>query len=85
MISAWIVVRQEKHIDDRFWVCLSSDDALRIATDVTAYWKSHYLINEADETLYEDQIYHFDAEDSFHVYVQPQKIREVGEAGKVVD
>ena len=79
MIDAWIVIREEKHNDDRFWVCLTKDDALKIAADVTAYWVAQYAPEEADETLYADQVFHFDAEDSFCVYVQPQIIRERGE------
>ncbi len=79
MKNAWIVIRYEKHIDDRFWVCLQKDDALKIAADVTAYWKTKYEPEEVDETLYEDQIFHFDAEDMFRVVVQPQEVRETGE------
>lgn len=79
MIEAWIVSREEKHIDDRFWVCLTKADALKIAADVTAYWKNAYEPEEVDETLYEDQVFHFDADDAFRVVVQPQQIREPGE------
>jgi len=35
MKDAWIVVREEKHLDDKFWICLHREDALRIAKEVT--------------------------------------------------
>ena len=81
MIDAWIVTREEKHVDDCYWVCLQKDDALKIAADVTNYWRAQYEpeADSIDETLYEDQLFHFDAEDCFRVTVQPQAIREPGE------
>jgi hypothetical protein len=42
MIEAYLVVREEKHIDDKHWVCLSREDALRIARDVVAHWSKRY-------------------------------------------
>lgn len=83
MIAAWIVIREEKHLDDRFWVCLTKEDALTIAADVTAYWRAEYEPKAVDETLYEGQVFHFDAEDGFRVVVQPQSIREPGECGNI--
>lgn len=85
MIEAWIVVREEKHVSDKFWVCFDREDALKIATDVTAYWRNGYdpQTDEIDETCYEDLIFHYDAEDQFRVYVQPQQIRERGEFEKI--
>ena len=79
MIGSWIVVRKEKHIDDRFWICLNKDDALKIAFDVSEYWKAKYNTEAVDEDLYGDQLFNYDAEDSFRVYVKPQQIRESGE------
>lgn len=83
MLDAWIVTREEKHVDDRHWVCLDKNDALKIAADVTAYWSDQYEPDSIDETLYEDQIFHFDAEDAFRVVVQPQLIRQPGESADV--
>jgi hypothetical protein len=82
MIDGWIVVREEKHIDMKFWVCLNKDDALKIANDVTNYWKEKYDPNpeDVDTELYESLIFNFNADDMFWVYVQPQKINEIGEA-----
>jgi len=89
MISAWIVVREEKHVDDRFWVCLNKDDALQIARDVTAYCMGLYSEDErmkldVDEELYGDSeaerlVFNCTVDDGFSVYVQPQQIREPGE------
>jgi hypothetical protein len=83
MTDAWIVVRQEKHIDERYWVCVSKEDALKIAADVVAYWTAGYHPDPdcVDTTLYDDQLFHVDAEDAFRVVVQPQQIRDVGEVG----
>ena len=84
MINAYIVVREEKHIDDRFWVCLEQEDALKIAADVTAYWRKEYNTDsydpgDIDEELHEDLLFHFHAGSEFRVYVQPQQIREANE------
>jgi len=84
VISGWIVVREEKHIDDRFWVCQFREDAPRIAADVARYWRAEYGIDyhrksDVDETCYGDQIFHYGVEDCFRVYVQPQPILEAGE------
>lgn len=81
MINAWIVVRQEQHIEDKYWLCLERDDALGIASDVTEYWREKYKLDadEVDETLYADLIFNYNAEDAFRVFAQPQQIRERGE------
>jgi hypothetical protein len=81
MKQGWIVVREEKHVDPKFWVCTDKADALAIAADVTAYWreKNQPDPENVDEELYEDMAFHYDAEDCFRVYVQPQDIRDPGE------
>lgn len=84
MKTAWIVVREEKHIDPKFWVCTEQADALKIATDVTNYWRQEYAaaINEGyecSEELHELQVFNFDVEDLFRVYVEPVDFREAGE------
>jgi len=45
MKDGFIVVRKEKHLDDKYWVCEDKIDALRIASDVTDYWmdNTYYL------------------------------------------
>lgn len=82
MIDSWIVVRSERHVDDRYWVCLALKDALLIAKTVTAYWveANGMKDQDIDQELYEDQIYRFDVDDGFRVLVYPQKIRQVGES-----
>jgi hypothetical protein len=81
MIEAWIVVREEKHVDDKFWVCIDREDTLKIAKDVTEYWKTQYdpQLDEIDETCYGNTIFNYNAEGMFWVYVRPQQIRERGE------
>ena len=81
MIDAWLVVREEKHIDDRHWVCLDKEDALIIAGDVTDYWIDQYKDSngEVDDVPCEGQIFRHDQEDSFYVYVIPTTIRGKGE------
>ena len=84
MKGGFIVVRKEKHIDDKYWVCETIHDALRIAQDVTGYWKNEYGCDkdqdvDVDETLYENLLFHYSAEDMFSIIVQPQHIREKGE------
>jgi hypothetical protein len=83
MINAWIVIREENCIDAKYWVCLNKDDALKIAKDVTEYWKDES--DEVDTELYEDMIYNYSAEDSFSVIVQPQQIREPGETNDTLE
>ena len=81
MKPGWIVVREEKHIDKRFWVCVNKEDALAIARDVTEYWKKVYSPNPdlIDEILYEDLLFNYNAEEKFWVYVKPQAILQEGE------
>jgi len=85
MIEAWIVIRKEKHVDTKYWVCLNSEDALRIAQDITRYWKGQQasFISQypeyVDNNLYGDIIFHFEVEESFCIVVQPQQIRGKGE------
>jgi hypothetical protein len=81
--DGWIVVREERHIEPKFWICFDRADALKIAADVIAYWSEQYeqIIAEgpADTELYGDQILHFDLEDAFYVRVQPQQVRAPGD------
>ena len=79
MIQAWLVVREEKHIDDKYWVFLRKEDALKVAESVTKFWCDKYSSGEIDTTLYEDLIFHHNQEDAFRVFVQPQMIRDAGE------
>ncbi len=83
MIDGFIVVREERHIDDKHWVCHELDDALKIANDVCDYWKNQYEVGSGDgcvdETLYEGLLFHFSAEEAFRVHVEPVEIRAAGE------
>lgn len=79
MINAWLVVRTEKHIDDRYWVCLRRADALAIAKDVAGYWANQYSWQRLDRKRIGDSIFSRSAEECFTVDVIPQMIRENGE------
>lgn len=83
-IPGWIVVREERHIDDKFWVCLTREDAVRVAAAVAQEWRDQCGVVPGapglDETCYGDQVFHCDVEDCFRVYAQPQSILEAGEA-----
>jgi hypothetical protein len=83
MKRGYIVVREQKNISPKFWVCEDILDAMRIAQYVTRYWTGKYksLIKEGeyDTTLYEDLVFHFDLHGYFRVFVQPQTIRKKGE------
>lgn len=79
MKTGWIVIRTEKHVDDKYWVCMKRKDALAIAKDVAEYWRSQYPHFRVDRTRYGEAIFSRMAEEYFHVYVIPQVIREDGE------
>lgn len=87
MIPAWLVVRKERHVDDRFWVCLSREDALIIARDVAAYWRAYYEPSpeDLDTNLYETLIFNENADcsDRYWVYAMPIMAREAGETRAV--
>jgi len=79
MSSGFIVIRTEKHVDDKYWVCLNENDALRIAVEVSEYWKKEYSTwKEYDTELYEDLIFNCteESQNLFSVQVQPQTINE---------
>jgi hypothetical protein len=81
MSTGWIIIRQERHQEDRYWVYLQKDDALKIASELTVYWRAKYLPEPEviDEELSGDQVYHFSAEDCFRVVVRPIVIHKPGE------
>jgi hypothetical protein len=81
MLTAFIVIREEKHIDPKYWVCLVRRDALKIARDVTDYWIDHYQPEPeyVDTKLYADQIFNYNCDGAFHVSVESLEIREAGE------
>lgn len=79
MISAYIVVRKEKHVDDRYVVTMDLDDALAIAKSMSDYWSNEYGNNELDAACYGDAIYSVLEDDAFSVQVFPIQIREKGE------
>lgn len=88
MIEAWLVVRKEKHVDDKYWVCFEREDALAIAKDVAAYWKKNYKLEDGDvntklfsnlvfqEAGYEGELY--------TVTVEPILLRQKGETWKQI-
>lgn len=83
MINAYIIVREQKNIDNKYIVCLEKDDALKIANEMTDYWLAYYFKNieldDVDFELYGDSIYSVSYEELFSVDVMPQEIKEAGE------
>ena len=82
MTPAWIVVRTERHVEDRFWIFEREKDAVFVAEAVVAYWADQYgsaLDGCTDTYLREDLVYHVNREDAFRVYVRPVFVRGVGE------
>lgn len=81
MLTGWLVIREEKHVDPRYWVCIDKEDALKIASGVAHYWWTKYGPDpdEVDTNLYADQIFNIDVEECYRIQVFPQRIRELGE------
>lgn len=81
MKNAFIVVRDETRIDRRYWVCISKDDAFRIALDVVEYWKGKYpwWNEEFYSDTNEERLFEFLVPDAFSVTVHPITINEPGE------
>ena len=83
MIPGWIVIREEPHVEDRFWICLKKEDALAIADDVIQYWEGQSEPEGVDVTLYRaDQVLRFHAYGRFCVTVLAQSVREAEERDK---
>ncbi len=86
MIDAWIVVRKERHIDDKYWVCHNEEDALMIAMEVTGYWIKEKSLEEEEldrQVCSSGLIFSvMDEEGEFSVTVNPQTIRCEGETKK---
>jgi hypothetical protein len=87
MLNGFIVVREESHIEPKYWVCLTLEDAMEIARAVTDYWINQYspyspYTTFIDTKCYENQLFNYNAEELFRVFVQPQQIREPGETSK---
>ena len=86
MVNGFIVVLEEKHSDNRYWVYSERKDALKIAKEISSYWKENYedVIGEGevdiDRALYNESIiYNYNVEDCFCVYVKSTVIRSAGE------
>jgi hypothetical protein len=84
MKTGWIIVREESHVDDKYWICEEKEDALKIARDVSAYWLKEYEPEkeDIDIELYGNLIFNTSTEDGFSVHVSPQTIRSTGEVNK---
>ncbi len=76
MIAGYLVIREQRNIDPKYWVCLDRADALIIAGDVTNYWKKQYDDGELDNECDDEEIYRYIQEDCFSVIVRTIKIRE---------
>ena len=46
MNQAYLIVREERHIDPKYWVCTTLEDAMTIARDVTAWWIGTYRLKK---------------------------------------
>ena len=75
MINAWIVVRSQKDIGNRHWVCLKKEDARR---DVADYWISQYEVNDEDlwTELYCEHIFMCCEEGLFTVKVSLKRLEK---------
>lgn len=85
MTPAYIVIREQRSIDTRYWICIELSDAIKIAEGVSAYWLAEYEPDDddIDRENYGNLLYHCDVEDSFRVSVEPIDIRAAGEYGEV--
>ena len=84
MIEAYVITRQEKHVDDRIIVCLNKEDAFKIGEEMAAYWKDKYELPD-DMIEYhrgEDSLGVVSWDDYYRVFVDPTMIREAGETAK---
>lgn len=79
MKQGWIVVLEDRHADDEYFVCEEREDALGIANQLALWSISHYGPAVIDAKLYGNQIFRCALEDAFTVTVAPQGIRERGE------
>lgn len=84
MIKAYILVREDRHVDAVHWVFLDKDDALKAAQTLMEDWIESYdmdegEINELDKECYGETIFSCNAEDRFTIYVQNVDIMEKGE------
>jgi hypothetical protein len=79
MREGYIVVREEKHIDDRFWVCEAREDALALAEALVNHWAAEYDDEALHDEYFLDAVFSRGVEDRFCVYVIPQAIFEPGE------
>ena len=74
IIQGYILIREERHIDPKFWVSESLEQLLEIANEVRDYWIKEYEPEEIDDQLYGDNLYFCSADDAFTIYIQPQEI-----------
>lgn len=82
MINAYIVVRKQKNVDNKYIVCLNKEDALKIALEISNYWIEFYRDLEKDDidyNCYGRSIYNCYTAELFSVDVMPQEIKESGE------
>ena len=83
MRDGYIVVREEKHLEPKFWVCECLSDAQIIFVDVSTYWIGEYSGQVLDFEACGDTVLQAQTEDEgFNVYVAKQAIRAKGETGK---
>lgn len=78
MKPGWIVVCEDRHADDEYFVCEDRSDALAIAAARAAAALQHYRTIPDSET-YGYQVWRRSVEDCYTITVSPQQIREPGE------
>lgn len=87
MNDAFIVVRKAKNLEDKYWVCFGYTDSIKIANDVTQYWKD--ICEQEDAIIHHAKLSKISSDLLFHcgevkhnifsVIVKRQKINELGE------
>ena len=82
MIDAWRVVREDKHVDPEYVICLEREDALALA-HAKADWYTEdgsLQMDDTDFKCYGEEIYAArDEVCDVKISVMPMKIREKGE------
>jgi len=79
-MKGFLIVRKEKHIDDRHWVFTDEDLAMRVAEKVTDYLVDQYEPDEDELDISipddsDDLLFYASLEDAFSVFVEEIEIK----------
>lgn len=79
MDEVYLVIREEKHIDRKYVVCMEKEGALAIAKEISNYWKNEYehIDEDIDTDCSSDEIFRCSKPNCFHICVM--KIRKSGD------